>query len=85
VLRNGGDHSREVVRILQHASIVLSDLGPAEFRFRIRFFEDGSGVPGRKITQQEVTARVRNTGVGMRPNSLGKPAVPRLLFTPTEQ
>src|SRR5438552_1368015 len=50
----------------QDASIVLSDLGAAEFRFRIRFFEDGSGVPGPEITQQDVTARVRNTGVRTR-------------------
>jgi TonB family protein len=55
----------------QNASIVLSDVlsdeEPAEVRFRISFFEDGAGVPARLISQQEVAARVRSTGVQIRP------------------
>src|SRR5437867_10364555 len=31
----------------QNESIVLSDGEPAQFRFRISFFEDNSGVPAR--------------------------------------
>lgn len=56
----------------QDASIVLSDGEPAEFRFRIKFFENGSGVPARQISQQDVSARVRNTGVRTRLNIPGK-------------
>ena len=56
----------------QNASIVLSDGEPSEFRFRITFFEDGSGIPARQISQQDVSARVRNTGVQTRFNIPGK-------------
>jgi TonB family protein len=52
----------------QSASIVLSEGELAGFRFRISFFEDGSGVPGRQISRQDVSVRVRNTGVRTRLN-----------------
>src|SRR2546428_113234 len=41
----------------QNASFVLSDGEAAKFRFRISFFEDGSGVPAGQISQQDVSAR----------------------------
>jgi hypothetical protein len=61
-----------VVRILSKLLNRSFDLEPAEFRFRIRFFEDGSGVPARQISQQDVSARVRNTGARTRFSIPGK-------------
>ncbi len=56
----------------QNAPFVVSDGEPAKFRFRIRFFEDGSGVPARQISQRDVSARIRDTGVRTRLDPMNK-------------
>src|SRR5262245_57317070 len=59
----------------QDAKFVLSDGELAPCPFRISIFQDRSGVPGRQISQQNVSVRVRNTGVRSRFNFSENPII----------